>query len=312
MPEPEHSWHERHDSASCNNNYEDIADASICNNSPGIITARTAPDLPSTDIISRMEELTLYCERVIQELKAEASETRYLSRSPDTTSVASLPSTSPATTVEPLTRAEISSVTHPEFDLWCKQNNTDPMSFDAFDDFLIQAKLIPSPEDPPDYPGYTHAVCIHTNAGEFTLSTFIEESIKQLILQNLGLLFEVGTTIDKRWKITEKLVGVEGCYNQGIFLVHEKDKSDDVRIMKLLPTHATYPNYAAREIDILRRLSHPNIITFLDGKTSPDPTGPNYLVTNYCNLGTLSDLLKHFYEIGILVPELFLWHISNL
>jgi serine/threonine protein kinase len=72
------------------------------------------------------------------------------------------------------------------------------------------------------------------------------------------------------------------------------------------------PGYSGREINILRRLSHPNIISLYDAHLPNSITERHatpYLVTEYCDQGTLLDLIKAWNQRLELLPESFVWQV---
>jgi serine/threonine protein kinase len=71
--------------------------------------------------------------------------------------------------------------------------------------------------------------------------------------------FEIGKVIGDRFTITAQFSEAEGSFNRGIYLV-EHMSNQGKGIIKLLPTEAMNPGYAEREISILARLNHRNIV----------------------------------------------------
>jgi hypothetical protein len=181
--------------------------------------------------------------------------------------------------------------------------------------FLDEAQLTTSPSDPADAPGLACCVRLVSNNKPKTWDNYAKK-IKDILLQRMneaytGEKFTVGKTIGGRWTVTSKLNGVKGTYNQGILFVHD-NLHETMRIMKLLPSEAMYPGYPGREISILRRLSHPNIISLYDAHLPSAATERHatpYLVTEHCDKGTLAGLIKTWNQRGKLIPESFVWQV---
>ena len=185
--------------------------------------------------------------------------------------------------------------------------------------FLDRTQLTTSPSDPADAPGLVHCIQLVSNneSGSWAENRAENErTVKNLLLDRANRacnrdIFAVGKIVGGRWTIESELGGVDGTLNQGILFVRE-NLQEDIRIMKVLPSEAMYPGFQAREMDILSRLHHRNIITLYDAHL-PSPVTERhaspYLITEYCDKGTLADLIKTWNERGTLIPESFVWQV---
>ncbi|KAI4923905.1 hypothetical protein J4E85_008062 [Alternaria conjuncta] len=185
--------------------------------------------------------------------------------------------------------------------------------------FLDRTQLITSPSDPADAPGLAHCIRLVSNneSGSWADNRAENErTVKNLLLDRANRvcnrhIFAVGKVVGGRWTIESELGGVDGTFNQGILFVRDH-LQEDMRIMKVLPSEAMYPGFQAREMNILSRLHHRNIITLYDAHL-PSPVTERhaspYLVTEYCDKGTLADLIKTWNERGKLIPESFVWQV---
>jgi serine/threonine protein kinase len=116
--------------------------------------------------------------------------------------------------------------------------------------------------------------------------------------------FGIGKTVGDCWTIISVLAGAEGCYNPGVYLVQNKD-TNEIAVLKLLPTEAVHPSFARREITILAGLKHPNILKMIQGEFLNTPHDTPWMVTELCDKETLKDLLRKYKAAKIMVPELF-------
>ena len=185
--------------------------------------------------------------------------------------------------------------------------------------FLDRTQLITSPSDPADAPGLAHCIRLVSNneSGSWADNRAENErTVKNLLLDRANRacnrdVFAVGKVVGGRWTIDSELGGVDGTFNQGILFVRDT-LQEDLRIMKVLPSDAMYPGFQAREMNILSRLHHRNIITLYDAHL-PSPVTERhaspYLVTEYCDKGTLADLIKTWNERVKLIPESFVWQV---
>lgn len=119
--------------------------------------------------------------------------------------------------------------------------------------------------------------------------------------------------IEHQFKLVKSIKNGGGL-NEGINIVKSR-KSGNSLVQKKLPID--YED-GLREILFLNVLKHPNIITYIDayiplGRSS---TGPS-LYLEYCELGTLQDLIKTYLmqndrypkKAQAYIPERFIWHV---
>jgi serine/threonine protein kinase len=177
--------------------------------------------------------------------------------------------------------------------------------------------------DPPEYPGL-NAACSYVRGHDSEYGRHykaLPEHHKETVCGMMNKKyandytagqFEIGKTVGNRYKIKSTLAGVGGCFNRGIFIVEDmlekQGKGKD--ILKLLPTEAMNPGYAVREIDILARLNHENIVELRQGHVPEHRHGTPWLVTDFCDKKTLQDLVCTRGRKTQLVPELFAWQVS--
>ncbi|KAI4910373.1 hypothetical protein J4E90_007808 [Alternaria incomplexa] len=139
------------------------------------------------------------------------------------------------------------------------------------------------------------------DSGTFTCDSETE-SFCEAMLRLADYLIEEDPKLDK-----PDQVRTGGC----ILFVRD-DLQEDMRVMKVLPSEAMYPGFQAREMNILSRLHHRNIISLHDAHL-PSPVTERhaspYIVTEYCDHGTLADLIKRWNEHGELLPESFVWQV---
>ncbi|KAL1795511.1 hypothetical protein ACET3X_005735 [Alternaria dauci] len=175
--------------------------------------------------------------------------------------------------------------------------------------------LTVSEEDPADAPGLANFVRLLSNNKPETWRHSIDSAKRWLLMREsekcAGDKFAVGKIVGGRWYIKEKITGVKGSCNQGILLVLDNTHGF-IRVMKLLTSEAVDPGCSAREINILRRLSHPNIVSFFDAHT-PSPVTERhatpYLVTEYCDKKTLFDAIRLCNQEENVIPEDFVWQV---
>jgi serine/threonine protein kinase len=181
--------------------------------------------------------------------------------------------------------------------------------------FFDHADLRVSEGDPADVPGLANFIrLVFNNKPPKTWND--RENAKRWLLQFqnkecTGDKFAVGQTVGGRWVITSQLTEVKGSCNQGILFVLDKLNGEKC-IMKILTSEALDPGRSSREIGILRRLSHYNIISFFDAHlpcTVAERHATPYLVTEYCDKKTLLDVITRCNQNEELIPEDFVWQV---
>lgn len=107
-----------------------------------------------------------------------------------------------------------------------------------------------------------------------------------------------------------------GALNEGIHVVR-KISDGQKSVMKVVKFNEEDGRVLLREIEILHILKHPNIVAFVDGYIPRAKAGYAELYMEYCDGGSLQDLLDHYirYNQGYkfpsraweFVPESFIW-----
>jgi serine/threonine protein kinase len=69
------------------------------------------------------------------------------------------------------------------------------------------------------------------------------------------------------------------------------------------------PGYAVREIDIIARLDHENIVKLQQGQVPLHRHDTPWIVTEFCDKKTLQDVIRSHRQKKQLVPELFAWQV---
>jgi hypothetical protein len=208
------------------------------------------------------------------------------------------------------------------FQNWCLQEGQNWRDSNTFGYFLGLVNLNPSPSDLALYPRIQHAAYLALGdyeAPDGCNFELLEPQLQNTIKDILNCIysselaehqFDTGNVVGGRWKVVSQLTGIHGSFNRGVFRVQDVcDPAGTLRIMKTLPSRAMYGGFAAREIDILSSVKHPNILEFLDAHIPEGRNETGYIVTELCDKGTLADLLAKYVEAGLFVPEAFVWEI---
>ena len=119
-------------------------------------------------------------------------------------------------------------------------------------------------------------------------------------------------SIEHHFKLVKRIKNGGGL-NKGINIVQHKKKGA-IYVQKMLPTDDPETE---REILFLNVLRHPNIINYIDAylpRALSNQSASLYL--EYCELGTLHDLIKKYVEHNerypgqrAHIPEPFIWHV---
>jgi hypothetical protein len=150
-----------------------------------------------------------------------------------------------------------------EFERWCFENKrqsfTDRVgNISSLPDFLMQKELIVSLKDSPIHPGLDHAAMLSleilhpckqlierppmSKSPYSDLSDDQREMLMEIINRKLAPVymadeFNIGQAVGDNWKIQSILVGSEGRFNGGIYLVQDMhDPKLTTCVMRLLPT----------------------------------------------------------------------------
>ncbi|KAG9195704.1 hypothetical protein G6011_00825 [Alternaria panax] len=229
-----------------------------------------------------------------------------------------------------------------KFEIFCEEVGIDepyPDDLITFRQFLDQKELESRSEDPEDYPGIQNAATLllrDREAKDGDNFGRLDEELQEMLMNILNCGFSAELAHDRfvpgrlighgklevEWLITYQLVDISGSFNRGVFFVSRATDQECiemygagnadkklVRIMKTLPSPAHYPDFASREIWILHTLQHDNIIGFFDARVPEDRHETGWMVTEYCNMGTLEDLVEDYAEAKTPIPELFVWDI---
>jgi serine/threonine protein kinase len=125
--------------------------------------------------------------------------------------------------------------------------------------------------------------------------------------------FSKGSILKDRFVVGHSLDedASHGCFNMGIILVRDT-RGWGKYVLKLLPTKKSSPE-VTREIDILRRLAHPNVTKLEDAQAPRNDYELPWMAVEHCALGTLHNFLLNANEIHAryrrLIPEALLWQV---
>ncbi|KAI8943603.1 hypothetical protein NX059_001595 [Plenodomus lindquistii] len=196
---------------------------------------------------------------------------------------------------------------------WLKSVSHGSIITTAFEWYISFVPLTFDISHPGSLPGMDHIVSIFQADFPWVPAAMI---VKQFTLALKHRLcdeavkgnFEVGITLKTRWTVTSQLTGVAGSFNRGIYVVKD-EQSGASRIMKLLPPDIIYDGYARREIAILSRMNHPNIVQCYGHYQGASTFEPPWIVTEYCKYGTLQNLLKKQIARKTPLSEKLMWQI---
>lgn len=131
-------------------------------------------------------------------------------------------------------------------------------------------------------------------------------------------------SIDSKYRIKRSLDpgqanGGTGALNEGVDLAVKRTsfKKGKLYVLKRIGFSPAVVAILKREVEILHVLKHPNIVRFVDGFIPSGPSGQAQLVVEWCDRGSLGDLMKryrmyndvHPNRSNTYLPEGFLWHI---
>lgn len=114
--------------------------------------------------------------------------------------------------------------------------------------------------------------------------------------------------------------GGTGNLNEGVILVQKTTAPNkgQLIVVKRIEVQPEMGRVLEREIEILHVLKHPNIIGFIDGYMPKGDFGQAQLAVEFCDLGSLQDLIAKYYRYNwnlpadqglVYVPESFVWHV---
>jgi serine/threonine protein kinase len=202
---------------------------------------------------------------------------------------------------------------------WCWNNKYIPTAFISTYFFLRELKLCVFPGDPLDYPGLSHAVSLLiSDRRKFEQLSRRDQAKITFSLDKVYSdhyitdFFNVDQIVGHRWRISSTLADAEGFFNRGVHIVTDMECSSVPApcILKVLPSEATYPGYAEREIAILYALrDHPNIVQIKDAYVPYQRHVAPWCVMQKCNAGTLKACMAKNLTVTKCAPELFVWHV---
>ncbi|MCJ1300552.1 hypothetical protein MMC08_003349 [Hypocenomyce scalaris] len=104
-------------------------------------------------------------------------------------------------------------------------------------------------------------------------------------------------------------MGHQGCFNAGVVVV-ERCQDRKRCIEKRLKPEEVAKGKAGFEISVLRDLEHPNVCQYIDAFLDENQSNPRAsLYMEYCELGTLDDVLERYFHMNRRVPEGAVWSI---
>jgi serine/threonine protein kinase len=118
----------------------------------------------------------------------------------------------------------------------------------------------------------------------------ILESIHKSILYYIKLIME--KLINQKYRLEPKELG-SGAFSQ-VFLGMDIDTNQQVAIKKI-SLQKSLPEYILKETELMQSLDHPNIVKYYDVVKMPECW---YIIMEYCNIGTLADVIKFNEEMA--------------
>ncbi|KAI9827659.1 MAG: hypothetical protein M1826_006222 [Phylliscum demangeonii] len=98
----------------------------------------------------------------------------------------------------------------------------------------------------------------------------------------------------------------EGSWAAAVILV--KRKEDGKKMVEKQFKVKDGKEMAWGEMDVLRRLFHRNIVEYVDGFITDHPPAAS-MYMEWCDLGTLDDLIRYYWDEEIPMPESFVRHV---
>lgn len=211
---------------------------------------------------------------------------------------------------------------HPEdrisitYEDWLKEKGYDFSDTATEYGYLRGHYLCIADNDPSACPGLHRAAELVAHCNLEKLGKEYDEELRKSINSiyrdhQVRGLFIAGNKINEDWQIVSRISDGVGHFNCGIYICSDlTQEHKDGGVLKVLPTGKTYSGYASREIHVLETLSGlPNIIQMHD-YYEPDYEylGP-WIITEYCDGGTLEKFSDDMRKGNICVPGLFLWHV---
>jgi hypothetical protein len=210
-----------------------------------------------------------------------------------------------------------------EYLKWCAANGLDPAGSEPSEQpkrHFLQKTFETWDIDPPDFLGldqYSAYYAFHEEIvygrhyealPEIRQTQVLERLNQNYAHDRMAGKFEIGKAVGHCYTITSKLADAEGSFNRGIFIMEDKQHKGK-GILKLLLSSAMNPGYAEREIGILARLDHKNIIALHGSHIPTDCHETPWITTDCCDKGTLKSLVLSHKAKKQPIPELFAWQI---
>jgi serine/threonine protein kinase len=100
-----------------------------------------------------------------------------------------------------------------------------------------------------------------------------------------------------------------GGMNGGVFVVVVKNTLGPPFIEKRFkPTDVSF---CKKEIEVMHKLRHPSLATYVNGfilERTPETLSQASVYIEFCNAGSMEDMIKTYRERSLKVPEGFIWH----
>ncbi|KAH8726056.1 kinase-like domain-containing protein [Phaeosphaeriaceae sp. PMI808] len=215
------------------------------------------------------------------------------------------------------------------FEYWCITNGLDSHSPDTLKAYVAERDLQTRVTDPIKYPGLQNLVELRFG-DDASIEDISMERLKPLLealnakhaSMHISTRFGIGSTIDGRWNIVSRIDGpleviprlpiTAKSINGAVFIVEDKYEQCTKKtpyIMRLLPENKLNPNHARREIEGHSELKHKNIVRVLHATITDCAHATPWMVTEFCDKGTLQGFIRYYIMKQELVSELFVWQV---
>jgi serine/threonine protein kinase len=202
------------------------------------------------------------------------------------------------------------------YDDWLEEQGKMSSSSENTYAYLRDRYLCIHDNDPCDCPGLHRAAELIAYCDLGKLKKKHQEELRQCLNRiyvehQMRGLFLVGNEIGEGWEIVSQISDAVGYFNWGIYICRDLTREHEGGgVLKVLPTWQDYPDYGSREIHILEVLEGvPNIIQMHEYYEPDYNDLAPWVITDYCDGGTLQNLTNNMSKGKRCVPELFLWHV---